>query len=38
MRNRCVAVGCSNAPDFFKSIDVHKYIDSENKRGRLISA
>ena len=32
MRNRCAAVSFSNILDFFKSIGVHKYSDSEKKR------
>ena len=35
MRNSCVAVGCLNVSNPFKNVCVHKYNDSEKKRGRL---
>ena len=38
MPNRCVAAGCLNVPDSFKSIGLHKFPednDSEKKRRRL---
>ena len=35
MCNSCVAVGCSNVSNPSKNVSVHKYNDSEKKRGRL---
>ena len=35
MCNSCVAVGCSNVSNPSKNVRVHKYNDSEKKRGRL---
>ena len=35
MCNSCVAAGCSNVSNLSKNVSVHKYNDSEKKRGRL---
>ena len=36
MCNSCIAVGCSNVSNSSKNVSVHKYNDSEKKRGRLL--